>query len=75
MTASQYIALGETDFAIGGGAESMSRAAYLAPALRWGARMGDAKMLDMVVGALSDPFEGFHMGITAENSAEKWGLT
>lgn len=75
LTASKYVALGETDFAIGGGAESMSRAAYLATGMRWGARMGDAKMLDMVVGALADPFEGFHMGITAENSAEKWGLT
>ncbi len=75
LTASQYITLGETDFAVGGGTDSMSRTSYIAPALRWGARMGDAKLVDLVLGALADPFEGMHMAITAENSAEKWGIT
>ena len=51
-----------TDVAVGGGAESMSRAPYILPAQRWGARMGDAKALDMMVGALSDPFDAVHMG-------------
>eukprot|EP00095_Tigriopus_kingsejongensis_P004882 snap_masked-scaffold1_size3401120-processed-gene-11.33 protein:Tk04882 transcript:snap_masked-scaffold1_size3401120-processed-gene-11.33-mRNA-1 annotation:"acetyl- acetyltransferase" len=61
--------------AIAGGAESMSRAAYWAPSARWGARMGDAAMVDAMVGALHDPFENIHMGVTAENIAEKWGIT
>src|SRR6185436_2698141 len=71
VSASQYILLGDTDAAVGAGAESMSRAAYIAPNMRWGARMGDSKMLDMMTGALSDPFEGIHMGVTAENVAAK----
>ena len=75
VTASQYILLGDVDAAIGGGAESMSRAAYIAPNMRWGARMGDSKMLDMMTGALSDPFEGIHMGVTAENVATKWNIS
>jgi len=75
VTASQYILLGDVDAAIGGGAESMSRAAYIAPNMRWGARMGDSKMLDMMTGALSDPFEGIHMGVTAENVAAKCTLS
>jgi acetyl-CoA C-acetyltransferase len=75
VSASQYILLGDIDGAVAGGAESMSRGGYLAPTLRWGARMGDAKMLDMMVGALTDPFDTIHMGITAENVATKCGLT
>jgi acetyl-CoA C-acetyltransferase len=75
VSASQYILLGDVDAAIGGGAESMSRGGYLSTTMRWGARMGEAKMLDMMVGALTDPFDTVHMGITAENVANKCGLT
>ena len=53
----------------------MSRGAYWLPALRWGQRMGDGKVIDMMVGALTDPFDDCHMGITAENVAEKWNIT
>ncbi len=75
VSASQYILLGDVDAAIGGGAESMSRAAYASLNTRWGARMGDTKLVDMMAGALSDPFEGMHMGVTAENVAAKCALT
>ena len=75
ISAAQQIELGEADFTLGGGAESMSRAGYLLPTGRWGARMGDTKLLDMMVGALTDPFGGKHMGTTAENLAVKWGIT
>jgi acetyl-CoA C-acetyltransferase len=75
VSAAQSVLLGDTDIAVGGGAESMSRGGYLAPSLRWGARMGDTKMLDMMVGALTDPFDAVHMGITAENVAAKWGIS
>jgi len=75
VTASQYILLGDVDAAIGAGAESMSRAAYINPSQRWGSRMGDAKMIDMMTGALSDPFETIHMGVTAENVARKCGIS
>jgi acetyl-CoA C-acetyltransferase len=75
VSASQYILLGDIDAAVGGGAESMSRGGYLNPAQRWGARMGEAKVLDMMVGALTDPFDTVHMGITAENVANKCGLS
>ena len=74
VTAAQYILLGETDAAVGGGAESMSRAAYASLTTRWGARMGETKMMDMMVGALTDPFDVVHMGVTAENVAAKCGL-
>ena len=75
VSAAQAILLGDTDIAIGGGAENMSRAPYASLASRWGARMGDSKMVDMMVGALHDPFHTIHMGITAENIAAKWGIT
>ncbi|MGE5087933.1 MAG: acetyl-CoA C-acyltransferase family protein [Candidatus Levyibacteriota bacterium] len=75
VSASQYIMLGDTEAAIGGGAESMSRAAYANLSQRWGARMGDAKTVDMMVGALTDPFDTVHMGITAENVANRCGIT
>ena len=75
VSASQYILLGDTDTAVAGGAESMSRGGYLVPSARWGARMGDAKMMDMMVGALTDPFDTVHMGITAEAVATKCGIT
>ncbi len=74
VSAAQAILLGDTDVAIGGGAESMSRAPYVLPSNRWGARMGDSKVVDMLVGALSDPFDAVHMGITAENVASRYGI-
>ena len=75
VSAAQYILLGETVAAVAGGAESMSRAAYASLTQRWGARMGETKMMDMMVGALTDPFDTVHMGVTAENVAAKCGLT
>ena len=75
VNASQTILLGDADVAIGGGAENMSRAPYASLASRWGARMGDTKMIDMMIGALHDPFHAIHMGVTAENIAAKWGIT
>ncbi len=75
VSASQSILLGDCDVAIGAGAESMSRAPYASLNARWGARMGDTKMVDMMVGALHDPFHNIHMGVTAENIAAKWGIT
>lgn len=75
ISASQSILLGDADIAIGGGAENMSRGPYASLAMRWGARMGDTKMIDMVVGALHDPFQNIHMGVTAENIAAKWGIS
>jgi acetyl-CoA C-acetyltransferase len=75
VSASQYILLGDTEAAVAGGAESMSRAAYANVTQRWGARMGDAKDIDMMVGALTDPFDTIHMGVTAENVASRCGIT
>ena len=75
ISAAQAILLGDTDVAIGGGAESMSRAPYLAPAARFGQRMGDARLVDMMLGALHDPFDTIHMGVTAENVAAKYGIS
>ena len=75
VSAAQAIALGDCEIAVGAGAENMSRGAYLMPGARWGQRMGDAQILDFVVGALNDPFHKVHMGITAENVAERFGIT
>ncbi|NNJ09508.1 acetyl-CoA C-acyltransferase family protein [Chloroflexales bacterium ZM16-3] len=75
VSAYQAIMLGDVDAAVAGGAEVMSRSPYSLPAMRWGARMNDAKALDMMVGALSDPFDDCHMGITAENVAAKWQIS
>jgi acetyl-CoA C-acetyltransferase len=75
VSAAQHILLGDTDCVIGAGAESMSRAAYFLPSGRWGQRMGDAKAVDAMTGALHDPFGHGHMGITAENIAAKYGIT
>jgi acetyl-CoA C-acetyltransferase len=75
VTTAQNILLGDCDYGIGGGVEVMSRGGYLSPAMRSGARMGDSKMVDMMVAALTDPFGVGHMGITAENLAAKWGIT
>ena len=74
--AAQLIKAGDADIVVAGGAENMSMAPYVAPTARWGARMGDTKMVDMMVyDGLTDAFSKVHMGITAENIAEKWGLT
>jgi acetyl-CoA C-acetyltransferase len=75
VSAAQTILLGDTDVALGGGAESMSRGIYGVTGLRWGARMGDSQTIDMMVGALTDPFDTVHMGITAENVAERYGIS
>ncbi len=75
VSAANVIALGDADIAIGAGAESMSRAPYAMPTARFGQRMGDAKIVDMMVAALHDPFHNVHMGVTAENVAAKWGIT
>ena len=75
VSAAQMIMLGDADVAVGAGAESMSRAGYLVPALRWGQRMGDGSVVDMMVGALTDPFDTVHMGITAENIAAQWKIS
>ncbi|MGA1322005.1 MAG: acetyl-CoA C-acyltransferase family protein [Burkholderiaceae bacterium] len=75
VSTSQNILLGDSDFGIGGGVEVMSRGGYLSPAMRSGARMGDTKVIDMMVAALTDPFGVGHMGITAENLATKHGLS
>jgi len=74
--AAQIIKAGDADIVVAGGTESMSQAPYVAPTARWGARMGDTKLVDMMVyDGLTDVFNGYHMGITAENIAEQWGLT
>lgn len=75
VSTAQAIMLGDCDYGVGGGVEVMSRGTYFAPALRSGARMGDTQMIDSMVSVLTDPFGVGHMGITAENLAEKWELT
>lgn len=75
VSAAQHIMLGDCLTAVAGGAESMSRAGYLVPAMRWGARMGDSKMIDMMNGALTDPFGTGHMGVTAENVARRYDIS
>jgi acetyl-CoA C-acetyltransferase len=75
VSAAQAIMLGDADIAIGGGAESMSRGAFLMPAARWGARMGDTAVVDYMAGILHDPWEKIHMGVTAENVAARYGIT
>lgn len=75
VSAAQSLMLGDAGAALAGGVESMSRGTYLLPQARWGARMGDMQAIDYVLGVLQDPFGGFHMGITAENIAERYGIT
>ncbi len=75
VTTAQNILLGDCDYGIGGGVEVMSRAGYMSTAMRSGARMGDSKMIDLMVSTLTDPFGVGHMGVTAENLATKWGIT
>ena len=75
LTAAEAIHHGDTDAAVGGGAESMSRAPYWLPAMRWGARLNDATATDALVAAVTDPFDEVHMAITAENVARRWGIS
>lgn len=75
VTAAQAILHGESDAAVAGGVESMSRAPYWLPAMRWGARLNDSPTVDALVASVTDPFEQVHMGITAENVARKWGIS
>ena len=75
VSAAQTIKLGDADAAVAGGAESMSRGQYWLPGMRWGQRMNDGAVVDAMVGALTDPFDDCHMGVTAENVAEKWGIS
>ena len=75
VSASQSIMLGDTDYAIGAGAENMTRAPMWMPTGRWGQRMGDGKLVDPMTAALHDPFENIHMGVTAENVAVQCGIT
>ncbi|MFB9221604.1 acetyl-CoA C-acyltransferase family protein [Paracoccus cavernae] len=75
VSAAQALALGDADFAVAGGAESMSRAPYAVPAARFGAKMGDIKMIDMMVGALTDPMGNGYMGVTAENVSDEFNIS
>lgn len=75
VSTAQSIMLDDCDYGIGGGVEVMSRGGYMSPAMRSGARLGDTTQIDLVVSALSDPFDVGHMGITAENLAEKWDIS
>jgi len=71
----QSLAMGDADFGLAGGAESMSRAPYILPSARWGQKMGDAGAQDMMLGALNCPFGTGHMGVTAENVAREHDIT
>ncbi len=75
VSATQALLLGDADFAVAGGAESMSRAPYAVPAARFGAKMGEVQMLDMMVGALTCPMGTGHMGVTAENVAREHDIS
>jgi acetyl-CoA C-acetyltransferase len=75
VSAAQLVMQGDADVTVAGGAESMSRGLYGLPGLRWGQRMGQGAAEDMMVGALTDPFDDCHMGVTAENVAGKWGVS
>jgi acetyl-CoA C-acetyltransferase len=75
VSAAQAIRLGDCEVAVAGGTESMSRGQYWLPAMRWGQRMGDGTVVDAMVGALTDPFDACHMGVTAENVAAEYGVS
>lgn len=75
VSAVQALMLGDADFALAGGAESMSRSPYIMPQARWGQKMGDVRSLDMMLGALNCPFGTGHMGVTAENVADEHDIT
>ena len=75
ISAAQAIGYGDCDVAVGGGSESMSRGPYFDQGARWGARMGDSKSIDYMLGILHDPWQKMHMGITAENVAERYKIS
>lgn len=75
VSAAQAILLGDCEVALGGGVEVMSRAPHLVPAARFGQKMGDTSFIDTMIGALTDPFSRVHMGVTAENVAERYQIT
>ncbi len=75
VSAAQAIVLGDCDVAVAGGAENMSRGQYWLPAMRWGQRMQDGVVVDAMVGAVTDPFDGCHMGVTAENVATDYEVS
>jgi acetyl-CoA C-acetyltransferase len=75
VSAAQAIGQGDCDIAIGAGSESMSRGPYLDTAARYGARMGNAELIDYMIGILHDPWEKMHMGVTAENVAARYGIS
>ena len=75
VSAVQALMLGDADFALAGGAENMSRSPYIVPNQRWGAKMGDIRTLDMMLGALNCPFGTGHMGVTAENVAAEHDIS
>jgi len=75
VSAAQALALGDAEFALAGGAENMSRSPFILPDARWGAKMGDVRSLDMMLGALNCPFGTGHMGVTAENVAAEHGIS
>ncbi len=75
VSAAQIIMLGDADTAVAGGVENMSASPYWSPSMRWGQRMGEAKMIDAMNAALHDPFEACHMGITAENISDKYTIS
>ena len=75
VSAAQIVKLGDANVVVAGGAENMSRGQYWVPGLRWGQRMNDGAVVDATVGALTDPFDDCHMGITAENIAQKWKVS
>src|SRR5262245_38502135 len=75
VSAAQAIRLGDCEAAVAGGAESMSRGQYWLPGMRWGQRMQDGAVIDAMVGALTDPFDACHMGVTAENVATDYGVS
>ncbi|MDG1456710.1 MAG: acetyl-CoA C-acyltransferase family protein [Pseudoprimorskyibacter sp.] len=75
VSAVQSLMLGDADFALAGGSETMSRSPFIIPDQRWGAKMGDVRTLDMMLGALNCPFGTGHMGVTAENVADEHGIS
>ncbi len=75
VSGAQVIKMGDADAVVAGGAENMSRGQYWLPGMRWGQRMNAGQVVDAMVGALTDPFDDCHMGMTAENIAEKWQIT
>jgi acetyl-CoA C-acetyltransferase len=75
ISAAQLLLLGDSELVVAGGAESMSRVPYWVPSNRFGSKMGDAQMIDPMVGALTCPIGDTHMGVTAENIAEQWGIS